>query len=488
MEYINLQPSADLENQPFEPVLQYSYIKHNKNKKSQKNYKKSQKNKNINQNPYTLDNNDTSTSYSRNYIREPRNDEDEKMLNYIEHHLFEEQDTIGSTSSTSQIHDAPIPTPPQLRTQFINYHKFGTINIQGGFNNKLNDILHFFTLHNYDILILTETGLHQHTNIDRDFKKATHSTHPLPTLNNDNTIHNIHLYTDDKGITKGSGVSMIIADQLQKHIIKTNTFHGRILTVDLCFKGNHYIKFICCYLPANSVDDKELIIKCYKEIENILITAQHDRFECIVLGDFNISFDKLKKSNHYPIWRREIKTILKNFGLRDLLKSFHDHPSPTHTSKRKDGLDIYSRIDYIFTSPNILHHSFYAYTHKVSEDLFTTDHQALSCYLTQDYFINKFNSSRKSLEKSPTYKPNINPKIHFKYHSMTTESWSNYKVTNGIIYRQHINNNIIPADITAEQQIEFYWSNIKEIIKQTKEKCIPFPNIRNIQNMIVRYL
>ncbi|EXX60620.1 RNA-directed DNA polymerase from mobile element jockey-like [Rhizophagus irregularis DAOM 181602=DAOM 197198] len=199
----------------------------------------------------------------------------------------------------------------------------------------------------------------------------------------------------------------------------------------------------------------------------------HNHFECIVLGDLNISFDKLKKSNHYPIWRREIKTILKNFGLKDLLKSFHERLSPTHSTKRNDGPDIQSRIDYIFTSSNILQHSFYAYTHSISEDLFTTDHKALSCYLTQDYFRNKFNSSRKSLEKSPTYKPNTNPQIRYKYHSMTTESWSNYKLINGIIYRQHINNSISP-DKTPEQQIEFYWSNIKDIINQTKEKCIPF--------------
>ncbi|CAG8729460.1 18137_t:CDS:2 [Rhizophagus irregularis] len=379
MEYTNLQPPADLENQPFAPVLQYSHTKHNKNTKSQKNYKKPQNHKNINQNFHTPDNNDAPTTSSRYYICEP--------------HM--------------------------------------------------------------------------------DLKKATHSTHSLPVLNNDNIIHNIHFYIDDKGNTKGSGVSMMITDQLQKHIIKINTFHSRILTVDLCFKGNHYIKFICCYLPANAVDDKELIIKCYKEIENILITAKHNYFECIVLGDLNISFDKLKKSNHYPIWRREINTIFKNFGLRDLLKSFHDHPSPTHTTKRKEGSDIQSRIDYIFTSPNILHYSFYAYTHSVSEDFFTTDHQALSCYLTQDYFKNKSNSSRKSLENSLTYKPNTNPKIQFKYHLMTTESWSDYKVTNGIIYRQHINDKPTLPDITPEQQIELYWSNIKDIIKQTKDRCIP---------------
>ncbi|CAG8737865.1 12848_t:CDS:2, partial [Rhizophagus irregularis] len=109
----------------------------------------------------------------------------------------------------------------------------------------------------------------------------------------------------------------------------------------------------------------------------------------------------------------------------------------------------------------------------VSEDLFNTDHKALSCYLMQDYFKNKSNSARKSLEKSPTYKPNTKPQIHYKYSSMTTESWSNYKLTNGIIYQQQLNN-MTSSNKTPEQQIEFFWSNIKEIINQAKEKCIPF--------------
>ncbi|CAG8721908.1 13320_t:CDS:2 [Rhizophagus irregularis] len=387
MEYTNLKSPADLENQPSEPILQYSYSKYNNNTKIQKNHKKPQNHKNINQNFHPPYNNDTYTSNSQNYTCESRNEEDKNMLNYIEYNIFDDNDTLGM-ASTSQPHDTPIPSFPQLHM---------------------------------------------------DLNKTIHSIHSLPSLNNDNTKPNIHVYTDNKGNTKGSGVSMIITDQLQKHIIKTNTFFGRILT----------------------------------EIENILTNAMHNHFECIVLGDLNISFDKLKKSNHYPIWRREIKTILKNFGLKDLLKSFHERLSPTHSTKRNDGPDIQSRIDYIFTSSNILQHSFYAYTHSISEDLFTTDHKALSCYLTQDYFRNKFNSSRKSLEKSPTYKPNTNPQIRYKYHSMTTESWSNYKLINGIIYRQHINNSISP-DKTPEQQIEFYWSNIKDIINQTKEKCIPF--------------
>lgn len=243
----------------------------------------------------------------------------------------------------------------------------------------MEDILHFYIIQNYDILIISETGLHQNTHPNS--YKAKHSTHSLPSLDHNNFNHKVHIYTDNKGHTKGSGISMIILEQLQKHVIKTTTFLGRILTIDLCFKGNHYIKFICCYLLANASDDKNLIIMCYKEIEKILINATLNHFQCIIIGNLNINLDKMKQSNHYPAWRCEIKNILKNFDLKNTLKFFYNQPSHTHTSTCHDGPDIQSCIDYIFTSINILQHTFYTYTHNVSENLFTTDHKAIGCYL-----------------------------------------------------------------------------------------------------------
>ncbi|CAB4482965.1 unnamed protein product [Rhizophagus irregularis] len=81
------------------------------------------------------------------------------MLNYIQSNIFEDPDCPG-LASTSQTHATPSTMDSPPRTQFIDYYKFGTVNIQGGFNNKLNDILSFYSLHNYDILVLTETGLH----------------------------------------------------------------------------------------------------------------------------------------------------------------------------------------------------------------------------------------------------------------------------------------------------------------------------------------
>ncbi|CAB5365494.1 unnamed protein product [Rhizophagus irregularis] len=162
----------------------------------------------------------------------------------------------------------------------------------------------------------------------------------------------------------------------------------------------------------------------------------------------------------------------------DVLKFFHDQPSYTHSSIRHEGPNIESRIDYIFMTTNLLQNTFYAFTHNVSRDLFTTDHKAVGCYFTQDYFRKLNNSSRKSLEKSATFRPNLTPKIHYKYHLMTNNLWSLYRINNGIIFRQFsINQNV--NDHTPEQQIETYWINIKNIINQTKEKHIPFSTYKH---------
>lgn len=233
---------------------------------------------------------------------------------------------------------------------------------------------------------MLETGLHS-TNFN-DAIKPSHSIHSLPSLDHDNDIKKVHIYNDNKGPTKGSSVAIVISEELQKHIIKATTFKSRILTIDLSFKGNHFIRFLGCYLPANASEDKNLIISCYKEMERIYTNAKLNHYQIITLGDLNIDLDKIKHSNHYPSWRREIKNIFKNFDLKDTLKYFHQKPSPTHTSIRHQSHNILSRIDYILVSPHILDFTFHAYTHNVSDDLFTTDHKCVGCYLTQDYFKN----------------------------------------------------------------------------------------------------
>jgi hypothetical protein len=87
---------------------------------------------------------------------------------------------------------------------FIDYLKIGTINIQGGYRNKLIDIINYFVTHNYNILGITETQLQlSHTNnlIER---------YPHPT--NKNSF--IYIILDANGDNKGTGVGIILMETL----------------------------------------------------------------------------------------------------------------------------------------------------------------------------------------------------------------------------------------------------------------------------------
>ncbi|PKC10575.1 hypothetical protein RhiirA5_414178 [Rhizophagus irregularis] len=128
-------------------------------------------------------------THTPQHVRETYDTQVEEMLKYIEQNL---DDLLTSTfSSSTSSTNTTNNTTPQPHTHIIDYHKIGFINIHGAFNQKLNNILQFFKTQNFDILTLTETGLH---NINPDNNKSSVNSHDLPSYNNSNLPEN-HLYT-----------------------------------------------------------------------------------------------------------------------------------------------------------------------------------------------------------------------------------------------------------------------------------------------------
>ncbi|PKY26010.1 hypothetical protein RhiirB3_441169 [Rhizophagus irregularis] len=87
---------------------------------------------------------------------------------------------------------------------YVNYLKIGTINIQGGYKNKITNIINYFVTHNYSILGLTETQLqisHNNNFIER---------YQHPTINNSF----IYIILDANGVNKGTNITRQI--RLQK--------------------------------------------------------------------------------------------------------------------------------------------------------------------------------------------------------------------------------------------------------------------------------
>ena len=127
-----------------------------------------------------------------------------------------------------------------LSSNFIDYHKFGTINIQGAYNQKLNNLLQFFTISQYSLLVFTETGLHGTISLQN---KAIINSLQLPTQDPTSPPQIATSYTDSTGTTKGSGIVIIITSELQKHVIKCTTFKGRVMTMDILLSGIEFLNY-----------------------------------------------------------------------------------------------------------------------------------------------------------------------------------------------------------------------------------------------------
>lgn len=105
MEYNNFNPPVGVENQLLEPLLKYSHPYYrNKNQQKTKKIKKQYNNKkkynNNNTNNSFISDPTTSTQDTYDHIRESRNEEDEQMLNYIQHNIFDDQISSGTSTIT----------------------------------------------------------------------------------------------------------------------------------------------------------------------------------------------------------------------------------------------------------------------------------------------------------------------------------------------------------------------------------------------------
>ncbi|GBC05623.1 hypothetical protein RclHR1_06320001 [Rhizophagus clarus] len=247
------------------------------------------------------------------------------------------------------------------------YIKIGTLNIQSGFNNKKTDILEYFVTNNYDILAIQEmhiTTPHSFTNMEK-----------INVSNNEENI-DLYIYKDTNGnsVTDShSGVCIIMKEEFQKRVSTVKTHKGRILTIELHFKKIHLL-IINTYIPANN-QKKEQIETCYKQIETLIKThSSKPNAHIILLGDFNVQPCKQDRKNNQ--WKARIYNILKMASMTNAIKQHHDKYLPTHAPAATK--EFTSAIDHIYTTQNIIDHSYYASTATIDQHLhFNTDHKSL---------------------------------------------------------------------------------------------------------------
>ncbi|GES75995.1 RNA-directed DNA polymerase from mobile element jockey-like [Rhizophagus clarus] len=231
-----------------------------------------------------------------------------------------------------------------------------------------------------------------------------------------------------------------------QHLISNTRTHGRILHLKFGFKQHVFFHILGLYLPA-STDPKYASIKqaCFNYINKILlINKPQDHY--LILGDFNTTSNKKNQSSSNPI--DNIIPLLKQFQFKDVVKHFNITPPITH---------IVNRIDYIFTSLNLLPHTYHAFTHTINKhQFFYTDHKLVGCLLNKFFFTTKpIKLIYNKLNDTPS-------SDEINYRNININTWKEYKQNSNIAFD-------IPLPIlNSQEDLDRAWSDFVDIINDLK--------------------
>ncbi|GES87658.1 hypothetical protein GLOIN_2v1824527 [Rhizophagus clarus] len=252
--------------------------------------------------------------------------------------------------------------------------KIGCINIRGlnDSNNQL-DLRRMITNEKWDIVIVSETKLNN--------RKGQHIYKDWTNYDSLNCSYN---NSDQK-----RGIMIIIRKELSQRKVNIERINGHVIKFDLLFKKQKLIKIIGIY---NLNQDKEMTNKIKRKIIDWVEEAERLQQELVILGDLNEEDKATNRSN------RLITKCLHNLNLKDINRCIAgDEVLDTWTN----GFNS-SRIDYIFTSDNILSNII---RHEVKKlENIQTDHKALTITikLTEILEFDK-NSMIKDIKKQKTW-------------------------------------------------------------------------------------
>jgi len=89
-----------------------------------------------------------------------------------------------------------------------------------------------------------------------------------------------------------SGISIIIRKQLALHVHSCKSYKGRIIYVNLFFKGKTKIRIIQFYNYADLKHKNENLL-LYDELFKYILEAQKLQYYIIVMGDFNVKPEEI---------------------------------------------------------------------------------------------------------------------------------------------------------------------------------------------------
>ncbi|CAB4385445.1 unnamed protein product [Rhizophagus irregularis] len=237
---------------------------------------------------------------------------------------------------------------------------------------------------------------------------------------------NYMFYHDNIEKSRSIGVGIIVKNNYSKFVYNSGSFEGRIIFIDLAFKGNNKIRIIQYYGITT-----ELTAKCKKEdkkyttkLIEIIKEGRANQLEILVMGDFNCDYEDYKQNLYMErlFMQQQDTTIIK----------------------------------------------------LTSEFGINTDHKMLTFSMWTDELVGRISLSK--LKK----KIDIN-RIIYQYDKMDNEKW--------IQYQQDLNEyiekyNLSKEEISNQNNLETIWNIIKQGFLQTSERNIPVEKIKNNKQRI----
>ena len=174
------------------------------------------------------------------------------------------------------------PNPPKTWKYNTNTNnlplRIASINVCG-LKGKKDAIMDMMKYNKINILGISETKLNE-----RNEKFLYH--------NDRKQYKSYFMSGSDK--TLGLGTELLIDRKYNAYVHKHKGYKGRIYHVDMLMKNHTKLHIIQTYINANHTE-KEQILDLFEYIISLIEDCKKNHSEIIIMGDFNISFQKYFK-------------------------------------------------------------------------------------------------------------------------------------------------------------------------------------------------
>ena len=167
---------------------------------------------------------------------------------------------------------------------------------------KQEQIIQNCILNNIDITGISETNLpndqlrHINKSLDKTFT---------------------YFFNSARSKCRGNGVGILVNSSLASHIFYHHGKHGRYIFIDLQLKNKRKMRIFQIYLHANNRDIKDRI-----DVQNEIIKhvdyALNKCYDVIIMGDFNVDYNKSKHNN---VHRQQKIKFINDLSHRNLIDS-----------------------------------------------------------------------------------------------------------------------------------------------------------------------